>query len=111
MGMQRTCTANRYMFQGMVAVMEEIWEKQEESELVMPLKTLGNWELLYGDGLVFRYPDYDATSRSVDRQPECMHWRKQAMKKEETANLMADMKRIRSQGSSSSTTTTTTTTN
>jgi hypothetical protein len=52
------------MLEGMTAIMEEVWEKQEASQLVMPLGNLGNWEILYADGLRFQYHGYNVASRN-----------------------------------------------
>jgi hypothetical protein len=46
------------LFNGMTDIMEEIWHKQERGLPIMPLQNLGNWQILYGDGLIYRYDGY-----------------------------------------------------
>jgi hypothetical protein len=38
------------LFNGMVDIMEEVWKKQEKGEeKLLPLKTAGNYEVVYAD--------------------------------------------------------------
>jgi hypothetical protein len=60
------------MFQGMIDIMEQVWERQENKELVMPLQRMENWEILYGDGLRFKYDGYDPSSRQERRKHNCL---------------------------------------
>ncbi|KAG7365589.1 tubulin-tyrosine ligase family protein [Nitzschia inconspicua] len=46
------------LFNGMTDIMEEIWHKQEQGLPVMPIQNVGNWQILYGDGLIYRYEGY-----------------------------------------------------
>jgi hypothetical protein len=46
------------LFNGMTDIMEEIWHKQEQGLPIMPLQNVGNWQILYGDGLIYRYHGY-----------------------------------------------------
>jgi hypothetical protein len=46
------------LFNGMTDIMEEIWHKQEAGLPVLPLSHMGNWQVLYADGLIYRYRDY-----------------------------------------------------
>ncbi|KAG7365593.1 tubulin-tyrosine ligase family protein [Nitzschia inconspicua] len=56
------------MFQGMISMLEEVWEKQENEEMVLPLKRQGNWEIVYGDGLRFQYNGYDPVNRTLPKE-------------------------------------------
>jgi hypothetical protein len=60
------------MFEGMVTILEQVWEKQEKKKLVMPLQKKGHWEMLYGDGLRFYYDGYDPTNRTSANKRDCL---------------------------------------
>jgi hypothetical protein len=60
------------MFQGMTDILEQVWKSQENKELVMPLQRKGNWEILYGDGLRFKYDGYDSSGRKESRKHNCL---------------------------------------
>ena len=53
------------LFNGMTDIMEEIWHKQEKGLSVMPLQNVGNWQILYGDGLIYRYKDYHRSTNKA----------------------------------------------
>ena len=48
------------LFNGMVDIMEDVWKKQEKGEeKLLPLKTAGNYEVVYADGLSYVYEGYN----------------------------------------------------
>ena len=49
----------------MTDIMEEIWHKQEQGVPVMPLEKVGNWQILYGDGLIYRYKGYQRSTNKA----------------------------------------------
>jgi hypothetical protein len=53
------------LFNGMTDIMEEIWHKQEQGLPVMPLQNVGNWQVLYGDGLIYRYKGYQRSENKA----------------------------------------------
>lgn len=52
------------LFGGMVDTLEEVWQKQEAGEPLLPLENTGGWEIIYGDGWRYRYEGYE---RSKDK--------------------------------------------
>jgi hypothetical protein len=46
------------LFGGMVDTLEEVWQKQEAGEQLLPLNNTGGWEIIYGDGWRFKYEGY-----------------------------------------------------
>jgi hypothetical protein len=60
------------MFQGMIDILEQVWEKQANKEMVLPFQREGNWEILYGDGLRFKYDGYDPSSRKKPNKHDCV---------------------------------------
>jgi hypothetical protein len=53
------------LFNGMTDIMEEIWHKQEQGVSIMPLENVGNWQVLYGDGLIYRYQGYQRSNNKA----------------------------------------------
>ena len=53
------------LFNGMVDVLEEISQKQEAGKPVLPLQRLGNWEVIYGDGMVYQYEGYERSKNKA----------------------------------------------
>jgi hypothetical protein len=53
------------LFNGMTDIMEEIWHKQEAGVSVMPLSNMGNWQILYADGLIYRYKGYQRSTNKA----------------------------------------------
>ncbi|KAG7373320.1 tubulin-tyrosine ligase family protein [Nitzschia inconspicua] len=48
------------LFNGMVDVIEEVWEKQEAGrERLLPFKNAGNYEVVHADGISFYYDGYE----------------------------------------------------
>jgi len=47
------------LFRGMVDTFEEIWQKQEDGEPVLPLENTGDWEVIYADGWQYSYDGYE----------------------------------------------------
>jgi len=50
------------LFRGIVDTLEEIWQKQEKGELLIPLKHTGEWEVIYADGWRYTYPGYERSN-------------------------------------------------
>lgn len=51
------------LFNGMVDILEEVWQKQEEgTRKLLPLEGAGNWEVIYADGLVYDYAGYERSN-------------------------------------------------
>jgi hypothetical protein len=53
------------LFNGMVDVLEEISQKQEAGLPVLPLEKLGNWEIIYADGMVYHYEGYERSKNKA----------------------------------------------
>ena len=50
------------LFNGMVDVLEEIGQKQETGEPLLPLEKSGNWEIVYADGQAYHYDGYERST-------------------------------------------------
>jgi hypothetical protein len=46
------------LFSGMVDIMQEIWQKQEAGEPVLPFENPGKWEVIYADGWQYTFEGY-----------------------------------------------------
>jgi hypothetical protein len=68
------------LFNGMTDIMEEIWKKQEEGSPLLPLENLGNWQILYADGLIYRYKGYKRSTHKAS----CKANEKQKTRKKST---------------------------
>lgn len=47
------------LFRGMVDTLEEVWQKQELGEPILPLRNTGEWEIIYADGWRYQSNDYE----------------------------------------------------
>lgn len=47
------------VFSDCLDILEEVWQKQEAGEAVLPLKHTGGWEVIYGDGWRYKYDGYE----------------------------------------------------
>ncbi|VEU38683.1 unnamed protein product [Pseudo-nitzschia multistriata] len=50
------------LFNGMVDILEEVGQKQENQEPLLPLEKSGNWEIIYADGQVYNYNGYERSA-------------------------------------------------
>jgi len=50
------------LFNGMVDILEEVGQKQEHQESLLPLEKSGNWEIVYADGQVYYYDGYERST-------------------------------------------------
>lgn len=56
------------MFRGMVSTLEEVWQKQEAGELLLPLENTGDWELIYANGWKYKYDGYKRSQNKAGCQ-------------------------------------------
>jgi hypothetical protein len=54
------------MFRTMVDVLDEIIGKQEKGENLLPLKSIGKWQVVYADGWIFKYEGYKRSNHKKD---------------------------------------------
>lgn len=56
-------TMHDRLFRGMVDTLEEVWQKQEAGEQLLPLENTGDWEIIYAHGWKYKYQGYQRSKK------------------------------------------------